>query len=151
MSFAAHKRGVLRRIKLPPQHWRVCIEEFKMRRYTRKEAARYLTVSGRRTAESSLSTLANRGGGPRFFRCGRRVYYEQAHLDDWLFRQTSGPYDSTSTPAGSKLVAPEPDAGDLEDAPASWETGDPLFDEITRVLGQDRCFPPHSDRNEGSS
>lgn len=44
---------------------------------------------------ASLTTLRNRGGGPVFFKVGRRVVYRRADLQAWMEAQ---PRKSTSDP-----------------------------------------------------
>ena len=32
----------------------------------------------------TLRTLITRGGGPKFYKCGRAVYYTKQTIDDWV-------------------------------------------------------------------
>ena len=56
-------------------------------KFSRKEAARYLTALGYRISPKTLQNLAsnnNRGDGPPFTRCGwKAVSYERTDLDAW--------------------------------------------------------------------
>ena len=52
---------------------------------SRKEAAAYLNV----VAEATLCKLATIGGGPRFYKLGRRVGYKIEDLDSWAKARTS--------------------------------------------------------------
>jgi predicted DNA-binding transcriptional regulator AlpA len=54
------------------------------------EAAHYLGISA-----STLSKLRVFGGGPKFYKLGRRVVYDSSDLDDWFAaRQRSSTSDS---------------------------------------------------------
>lgn len=56
------------------------------RRYlSRREAAAYLNV----VAVSTLAKLAVIGGGPKFYKFGRRVGYQIDDLDSWAKARTS--------------------------------------------------------------
>ena len=63
---------------------------------TRKRAAAALTAHGYQTAESTLATLASRGGGPIFQKFGPRVIYRWADLLAWAKDRTSQPVTNTS-------------------------------------------------------
>ena len=56
-------------------------------KFSRKEAARYLTALGYRITPKTLQNLAsknNHGNGPPFTRCGwKAVSYERSDLDAW--------------------------------------------------------------------
>jgi hypothetical protein len=69
----------------------------------RKDAARYLTERGFKTAPATLAKLACLGGGPTFESFGRRPLYRQVDLIAWAQARTTGPRRSTSDPgtAGS--------------------------------------------------
>jgi hypothetical protein len=103
---------------------------------TRKEAARFLRSQfGLRTTAASLATMASRGGGPRFIPIGRYRNYLKRDLMEWACQQCSGFLDSTSTPPNNSAAALflyEEDLGDLT-AFDYRKTGDPYFDEITRL------------------
>ena len=96
---------------------------------SRKEAAAYLNV----IAEATLAKLAVIGGGPRFYKLGRRVGYKIQDLDSWAKARTStsdpgpepGPQSTiqgkspnpgrrsrtkTRTPTGCPEPEPEPEA-----------------------------------------
>jgi len=63
----------------------------------RKEAARYLNdVRGVPIAPQTLAKYAVIGGGPRFFKFGRRVLYRVADLDDWVDARLGPAQHSTS-------------------------------------------------------
>jgi len=56
-----------------------------------KEAAAYI-----RKSTSSLAKLRVYGGGPAYFKVGRRVYYDITELDEWLYvRRLSSTSDRT--------------------------------------------------------
>jgi hypothetical protein len=65
-------------------------------RLTRKRAAAALSDAGYQTAESTLATLATRGGGPTFQKFGPRVIYKWADLLRWAQARTSRPVSNTS-------------------------------------------------------
>ena len=65
-------------------------------RLTRKRAAAAFSDAGYQTAESTLATLASRGGGPTFAKFGPRVIYRWADLLDWAKGRTSRPVSNTS-------------------------------------------------------
>lgn len=101
----------------------------------RKEAAGWLNAFGLSTTPDSLATMANRGGGPAFFKIGNRCFYRVEDLKDWVRQRCSRLLDSTSDRRGRELedlFAPaSEDLGDLEDD--YFDTGQPDFDEVTRL------------------
>ena len=64
----------------------------------RPQAAEYLGLS-----ENTLAQFASQGGGPVYFRVGRRVMYRQQDLDAWLASRR--PTGCCSKPSASKGVA----------------------------------------------
>lgn len=66
------------------------------RRFTRREAAQWLTDNGYRTAEASLAKWATTGGGPEFEKFGRKPLYTEAGLLTWVASRTTGPRRNTS-------------------------------------------------------
>lgn len=48
-------------------------------RLSRQQAAEYVGVSA-----LTLSTMASRGGGPRYVKAGKRCYYLLKDLESWL-------------------------------------------------------------------
>jgi hypothetical protein len=62
----------------------------------RIEAAAELTREDFKTAPTTLSTLASRGGGPVFQKFGKRVVYRWADLLAWAEKRTSKPVHSTA-------------------------------------------------------
>lgn len=64
-----------------------------------KEAAANLSNSGYKITPAYLQKLRSVGGGPEFFRWGRRVFYSEQALLDWVVSRTSGPLRSTSQAA----------------------------------------------------
>lgn len=68
------------------------------RRLARREAARFLTDMGFKTAPATLAKLASTGGGPIFESFGRRPLYRASDLLRWAVDRTTGPRRSTSDP-----------------------------------------------------
>jgi hypothetical protein len=64
----------------------------------RREAARFLTEHGYKTAPATLAKLACLGGGPPFVSFGRRPLYRPADLVAWAQARCTGPRRSTSDP-----------------------------------------------------
>lgn len=62
----------------------------------RKEAALFLARAGFPLAPNTLAKMAVRGGGPPFYRWGRRVAYRSGDLLAWAQDRLSGPLTSTS-------------------------------------------------------
>jgi len=69
-----------------------------VRRFSRKEAAQFLTDRGYKTAHATLAKLACIGGGPPFVLFGRRPLYTEADLLAWAQGRTTGLRQSTSDP-----------------------------------------------------
>ena len=63
---------------------------------SRKQVSEALTVRGFQTAETTLATLACRGGGPLFSKYGQRVVYKWADALAWAKGRLIGPASSTS-------------------------------------------------------
>jgi hypothetical protein len=74
-------------------------QKSKERRYSRREAAQWLTDNGYRTAEASLAKLASVGGGPVFEKFGRKPLYTEAGLLAWVASRTTRPRQNTSQAA----------------------------------------------------
>lgn len=113
------------------------------RTFRRDEAARLLQSHGLRTTTASLATMANRGGGPRYFKVGKLCMYPLSDLQSWVAQRTTGLFDSTSTEKGAhvdNLLSPD---YELEDD--LLVTGHPGFDEITRLLDQEAEMKAHMD------
>lgn len=107
----------------------------KGRKYSRHNAAEFLQANGLRTTAASLATMATRGGGPQFFKTGKRCFYWQIHLEMWVEQRTTGLLDSTSTTQGKRFDDLFEQDQDLVDFP--FDTGQPGFDEVTRLLSQE--------------
>lgn len=107
----------------------------KGRKYTRKEAARFLRANGLRTTAASLATMATRGGGPPYCKVGKYCFYWQIDLERWVAQRCTGLLDSTSTSQGKWLDDLFEQDQDLEDFP--FDTGHPGFDEVTRLLSEE--------------
>lgn len=65
---------------------------------SREQAAQFLQDNGLRTTAESLATMATRGGGPPYFKIGKRCFYWQIDLERWLVQRSTCMLDSTSTP-----------------------------------------------------
>lgn len=109
--------------------------------YSRQDAAQFLrNTYAMRTTPAGLATMASRGGGPIMHKEGRYAKYRESDLIDWARLRCSGPLNSTSSPKGSMapahLFERVYDAGDLPDPLNIFDTGDPKFDEITRLLDE---------------
>ena len=66
-------------------------------RLRRRQAAAYVRERhGLACSEIYLEKLASVGGGPLFYRMGRRVEYDPTHLDDWASSRISGPLSKAS-------------------------------------------------------
>lgn len=110
----------------------------KGRKYSREEAARFLRANGLRTTAASLATMATRGGGPPYFKIGKHCFYWQIDLEMWVAQRCSGLLDSTSTTQGKRLDDIFEQDQDLEESP--FDTGQPGFDEITRLLCEEAAM-----------
>jgi hypothetical protein len=65
---------------------------------SRRDAARFLSEQGYKTAPSTLAKLACIGGGPPFRSFGRQPLYHPADLAAWAHARCSGSRRSTSDP-----------------------------------------------------
>lgn len=63
---------------------------------TRRVTAEALTEAGYPTAESTLATMATRGGGPLYQLYGRKPLYRWADALEWAQARLSKPIRSTS-------------------------------------------------------
>ena len=66
------------------------------RRFTRREAADWLTDNGYPVAPTTLAKYASIGGGPLFESFGRRPLYRPENLLSWARARSTGPRRSTS-------------------------------------------------------
>ncbi|MBF0561745.1 MAG: hypothetical protein HQL37_06920 [Alphaproteobacteria bacterium] len=72
----------------------------KTRRLRRAEASQYLKEThGVSRTTATLAKLATVGGGPKFQKLARQVYYDPADLDAWVIANLSAPRSSTSEAA----------------------------------------------------
>lgn len=110
----------------------------KGRKYSRDGAAQFLQAHGLRTTAASLATMATRGGGPPFFKIGKYAFYWQLDLEEWMKQRCTDLLDSTSTSQGKRIDDLFEQDEDLEDLPL--ETGQPAFDEITRLLSEEAAM-----------
>lgn len=62
----------------------------------RRDASAALMAAGYPTAESTLATMATRGGGPEYRTFGRTVLYRWGDLLAWAESRMSKPHRSTS-------------------------------------------------------
>ncbi len=115
----------------------------KGRKYSREEAARFLRANGLGTTPASLATYATRGGGPIFFKTGKRCFYWQLDLENWVEQRTTGLLDSTSTTQGKWFDDLFEHDQDLEED--RFHTGHPEFDETTRLLAEEEALQSHID------
>lgn len=109
----------------------------------RSEAARLLQSFGLRTTAASLATMATRGGGPPYFKIGKLCMYRLSDLEMWIAKRCTGLLDSTSTLQGTlieDLFEQEQDLGEI-----LFDTGDPGFDEVTRLLNQEATMREYLD------
>lgn len=113
------------------------------RKYNRDEAGRFLRANGLRTTAASLATMATRGGGPPYFKIGKHCFYWQLDLQIWIEQRCTGLMDSTSTSQGTRIDDLFERDADLEDFP--FDTGQPDFDEITRLLADEAAMQGHID------
>ena len=71
----------------------------------RRQAAAYVREHyGLACSETYLEKLASVGGGPLFYRMGRRVEYDPAHLDVWASSRISGPLSKASDQSSPKAA-----------------------------------------------
>jgi hypothetical protein len=77
---------------------------------SRRNVAEALTALGFKTAESTLATLATRGGGPPFKKWSRRALYRWGDALLWAEAKLSNPVSSTSElkPAAASITVIEP-------------------------------------------
>jgi hypothetical protein len=115
----------------------------KGRKYSREDAARFLRANDQRTTAASLATMATRGGGPPYFKIGKHCFYWQLDLQIWLEQRSTGLLDSTSTSQGKRIDDLFEHDQDLEDFP--FDTGQPDFDEVTRLLAEEAAMQEHID------
>ena len=83
------------------------------RRFTRHEAAAFLTDYGYPVAPTTLAKYASIGGGPAFESFGRRPLYRPDDLLTWARERSTGPRRSTSDPgdqASRPRTKPAPEA-----------------------------------------
>ena len=113
------------------------------RTFTRREAARLLQSYGLRTTPASLATMATRGGGPPYFKIGKLCMYRLSDLEEWMSRRCTGLMDSTSTSVRKDLDDLFEQERDLDDD--MFFTGQPGFDEVTRLLSEEAAMQEHMD------
>jgi hypothetical protein len=65
-------------------------------RFTRLQAAHYLATKYFQITHTTLEAFASKGGGPAYYRAGRRVYYDIADLDAWAASRWSRRLTSSS-------------------------------------------------------
>jgi hypothetical protein len=64
--------------------------------YSVGEAAVWLTECGHKTVKSTLHTKRSRGGGPRYIKIGRRRFYRESALREYLLSKLGGEFSNTS-------------------------------------------------------
>ena len=60
-----------------------------MKLLTREQSATYLKDCGIRSSRMTLARLAMTGEGPCYVLIGRKAYYREEWIDEWLERQLS--------------------------------------------------------------
>jgi hypothetical protein len=79
------------------------------RRYTRNDAAKFLTEElGVKTAATTLSKLFCIGGGPKCRHVGKRPFYDETDLIEWVESRITEPRRSSSEPRRTRST-PAPD------------------------------------------
>lgn len=64
---------------------------------TRKEASVYICEKGISVSISQLNKYATYGGGPVFYKFGKKkVLYKTSDIDNWIKQQLSNPLTSSS-------------------------------------------------------
>ena len=66
---------------------------------SREESSQYCSDRGLQVAPSTLAKMATTGGGPRYYRFGRRAVYDPADLEAWITEKLGDPRGSTSEAA----------------------------------------------------
>jgi hypothetical protein len=69
----------------------------------RRAIAEALTALGFKTKESTLASMATRGGGPPFLKYGQRVVYKWSDALSWAHSRLAGPINSTSEMRSNKF------------------------------------------------
>jgi hypothetical protein len=73
--------------------------------YGVREASLWLTERGLATSAGSLNSWRSKGGGPRFLTIGKRVWYRESALREYLLSKVSDEAGSTSEMrAGKKAL-----------------------------------------------
>jgi hypothetical protein len=81
---------------------------------SRKDTGRALRECGYPVADSSLETMAVRGGGPPFQKFGRRAIYTWGTTRDWAENRLTTPVRSTSELKAVSCRAPPPDHAGID-------------------------------------
>jgi hypothetical protein len=74
------------------------LENISQQRFTRRQAAEFLTEQGYPVASTTLAKYASVGGGPIFESFGRKPLYRPDDLLTWANERSTGPRRSTSDP-----------------------------------------------------
>ena len=73
--------------------------------YSVEEAAPYMTALGLQTSVGGLNSMRSNGDGPPFLKMGKRVWYRQTALYDYVLSKITDEASSTSEMrAGRKLL-----------------------------------------------
>jgi hypothetical protein len=64
--------------------------------YSVEEAAPYMTALGLQTSVGGLNSLRSNGDGPPFLKIGKRVWYRQTALYDYVLSKITDEASSTS-------------------------------------------------------
>jgi hypothetical protein len=73
--------------------------------YSVEEAAPYMTALGLQTSVGGLNSMRSNGDGPPFLKIGKRVWYRQTALYDYVLSKITDEASSTSEMrAGRKLL-----------------------------------------------
>jgi hypothetical protein len=81
--------------------------------YSVEEAAPYMTALGLQTSVGGLNSMRSNGDGPPFLKIGKRVWYRQTALYDYVLSKITDEATSTSEmrATNNKSAAAHPNGG----------------------------------------